>query len=607
MNYISANINFIDYVNKFVIVDIEGVNHKFTIKPIDNTLVYPSSAILLNNEYNILGLANIQDCPPCSATFVIWDGVQEQFLSVGDRARLFVTTRGNSAGLVYQWNHNGTNIYGATADNYVIPPVIPLDNGSTYGVGVTGICNTAYSENKIWLSTQQFFATACGIEPTNLFNYNLYDDLYRYNTIAGDLVNGDWINSSYLYKFVNGSVINTTISCTSAHTWDQWVDHTLPPSTTLPPTTTPCPCYDYLFYSECFPPPEDEGFILSYCCGLFYEGFATYTGYGYRNGYRYQFVNGVIQGDGIMCTTTTPPPCSGTVFHHNCGETGGTSTLHKCGPYWYYEPTANVDNLVTGTFSKDGFLYQFASGVIVNITICPSCSTETFYNDCTEGAGTVTYYFKSGLYFLDSESCAAYDSTNPASIPGGLVDGVVKYGANYPGRTEYEFGSGIASVIGNCPLPTTTTPAPECCSTYGYLPAYDSGWGSNYATKEVSCDRGFSTKTCYYYVPPTTTTTSTTTPVPCPTGTISVPSTNTYTFTYDGTGMIDLFYTPYANPLFPIHLGPSTGTPLAVYTTDCVIGGTNLFVTKGCFGIGASCTTPTPTTTTPTPTTTLGP
>ena len=605
MNHISANIDLLDYVNKFVIVDLEGVHKKFTVQPVDNTLVYPSSAILLNNEYSILGLADVQYCPPCSATFVIWDTVPERFLSMGDRTRLAITTRGSTEDLTYQWYKNGTSIYGATADNYVIPPVVNTDNGTTYKIGITGLCNIAYSENKIWLGTNQYFATACGIAPDHLFNYSLKDNLYRYNDGYGDLVNGKWLNYERVYTFVDGAVTRTSLSCISAvgHTppYNQWTDPSLPVTTPPPTTTTPCPCTDYLFYSECFPPPEDEGFFLSYCCGKFYEGSSPYDGFGYRFGYRYQFVGGVIQGDGRMCTTTTPPPCRGTTFFNNCGETGNTITLYQCGPYWYFEPTANVGNLVSGTYSKDGNKYIFATGVVVSLSVCPDCYTETYYLDCTEGASTVTYYVKEGVYFFESGDCAVYDPTDPGSTPTGVVDGVTVYGSNYPGRTKYEIVGGSIDVIGNCPLPTTTTVPPECCSTYGYEPSPLEEWGSNYNDIVVSCAGGFGTKTCYYYVPPTTTTTSTTTPAPCTTGSVLVGSTSTYTFSYDGYGNINLTYSPYSNPLFPQTLNATGGTPFSVYSSDCVAGSTNLFIVAGCYSEGSSCST---TSTTPPPTTT---
>ena len=564
MNHISANIDLLDYVNKFVIVDLEGVHKKFTVQPVDNTLVYPSSAILLNNEYSILGLADVQYCPPCSATFVIWDTVPERFLSMGDRTRLAITTRGSTEDLTYQWYKNGTSIYGATADNYVIPPVVNTDNGTTYKIGITGLCNIAYSENKIWLGTNQYFATACGIKPDNLFNYSLKDHLFRYNDGYGDLVNGKWLNYERVYTFVDGAVTRTSLSCISAvgHTppYNQWTDPSLPVTTPPPTKTTPCPCTDYLFYSECFPPPEDEGFFLSYCCGKFYEGSSPYDGFGYRFGYRYQFVGGVIQGDGRMCTTTTPPPCRGTTFFNNCGETGNTITLYQCGPYWYFEPTANVGNLVSGTYSKDGNKYIFATGVVVSLSVCPDCYTETYYLDCTEGASTVTYYVKEGVYFFESGDCAVYDPTDPGSTPTGVVDGVTVYGSNYPGRTKYEIVGGSIDVIGNCPLPTTTT-------------------------------------------------TSTTTPAPCTTGSVLVGSTSTYTFSYDGYGNINLTYSPYSNPLFPQTLNATGGTPFSVYSSDCVAGSTNLFIVAGCYSEGSSCSTtsttpPPPTTTT---TTTIAP
>ena len=186
-----------------------------------------------------------------------------------------------------------------------------------------------------------------------------------------------------------------------------------------------------------------------------------------------------------------------------------------------------MDNLVDGLYSKDGNTYQFQTGVIVSIAVCPACYTETYYTDCSEGAGTISFYVKSGTYFYESTNCANYDPTNPDSIPTGVVNGNIVYGSDYPTRTKYEFFMGMRTTIGACPPITTTTVPPECCHAYGYEPTPLSEWGSNYSVVTVYCPSPIDDyKNCYQYVTPTTTTTSTTTTV-TPTTTTTTTTTTT--------------------------------------------------------------------------------
>jgi hypothetical protein len=396
MNYISANINLEDYVGKHINVDMDGVRKKFNVVSLDDTVVYPSSAILLNNEYSILGLSTVQDCPSCSATFVVWDAVQERFATMGNILNLFVTTRGSSESLNYQWYRNNTPIDGATSSLYTLPPFDPTFNGNTFKVGITGLCNTATSENKVWLGTNQYFATACDIAPDNLFYFDFKEAVFHYNTLYGDLVNGDWFNYTWKYIFVNGVIFSRTPTCIDNPYPPINIDISIPETTPPPEPSTTCTPFYYDFYNTCFPTEGDASFQLKLCDGLWYDTpygeEDLFTGTGYKNQYKYVFADGVQQSAPELCTTTTTP-------------------APECCSVYGYEVTPNP-----------------AWGD----------SYEEISVSCAEG-----------------------------------------------------FGMKI------CVREVTTPPPPECCSVYGYSPTIDPAWGGSFEDIVVSCAEGFGTKTCY--------------------------------------------------------------------------------------------------------------
>jgi len=69
-------------------------------------------------------------------------------VKVGKSGRFSVVASGSQP-LSYQWFKNGSPITGATAPNYMTPPAVPEDNGSTYAVTVTNSFGSVTSNSAI--------------------------------------------------------------------------------------------------------------------------------------------------------------------------------------------------------------------------------------------------------------------------------------------------------------------------------------------------------------------------------------------------------------------------------------------------------------------------
>ncbi|MCP4547161.1 MAG: hypothetical protein GY835_11910, partial [bacterium] len=77
---------------------------------------------------------------------VIVEHPSSQTVATGSIARFAVRTEG---GRTFQWQKNGIDIPGATSDEYLTPPVIPADSGSSYSVKVDSGCTTGESNDAI--------------------------------------------------------------------------------------------------------------------------------------------------------------------------------------------------------------------------------------------------------------------------------------------------------------------------------------------------------------------------------------------------------------------------------------------------------------------------
>ena len=207
MSYISSKTTLEDFVNKHIIMKIDGVPRKFFVTRSDINTVYNVSDILLSNRLEVLDLATVQFCPPCSSTFVIFPELQNTEVDLGGPLHLEANTLGFPVSS-FQWKFNDVNLEGETLSSLDIASVMPWNVGE-YKIVANNACNEDTSSAYVVLGPVQYFSTTCGGLLDQLFYYNVSNNVFTTESTSGPEVNGYYYTADARHFFVDGIITAT--------------------------------------------------------------------------------------------------------------------------------------------------------------------------------------------------------------------------------------------------------------------------------------------------------------------------------------------------------------------------------------------------------------
>lgn len=163
--YITGNTKFEDYLNKYVILEVNGRKKKFFVQEKDSTVYYPPSAYIFSNNYNIIGLATSQNCETCDDILYI-TGISyapAQGVELGASIDLTVSMAGATS-LAYFWYFNSV-LLDNNFSTLSISDFSEEDVG-TYYVEVSGACNIATSDTVALFIEYPVVTTTPGMSTT---------------------------------------------------------------------------------------------------------------------------------------------------------------------------------------------------------------------------------------------------------------------------------------------------------------------------------------------------------------------------------------------------------------------------------------------------------